>query len=90
MEAIVRDNDLYNASLASFEEMRFAGEPDWLIRLRREAFERFTALGFPTTKNEEWKYTSVGPIAKIPFRPAGDEGGHLPLPPGEGRGEGAE
>ncbi len=70
MEAIARENDLYNASVESFAQMRFAGEPLWLAGLRREAFERFTALGFPTTKNEEWKYTSVGPIAKTPFRPA--------------------
>jgi Fe-S cluster assembly protein SufD len=27
-------------------------------------------LGFPTTKNEEWKYTNVSPIARIPFHPA--------------------
>lgn len=68
MEAIVRENDLYNASLASFEEKRFAGEPGWLSKLRRDAFERFAALGFPTVKDEAWKYTNVGPIAKTPFR----------------------
>ena len=83
MEAIARENDLYSASLESFARARFAGEPEWLVSLRREAFERFTALGFPTTKNEEWKYTSVGPIAKVPFRP-------LPLSPREREGgEGA-
>jgi Fe-S cluster assembly protein SufD len=70
MEAIARANDLYDASLASFEEQRSGGEPDWLVRLRREAFARFAALGFPTTKDEAWKYTSVGPIAKTSFRPA--------------------
>jgi Fe-S cluster assembly protein SufD len=68
MEAIARENDLYSASVESFARRRFAGEPEWLASLRREAFERFAALGFPTTKNEEWKYTSVGPIAKTPFR----------------------
>ena len=50
-----------------FEEKR-PGEPGWLVKLRREAFERFSSLGFPTTRNEEWKYTSVAPIAKVPFR----------------------
>ena len=85
MEAIARVNDLYNASLAAFEEKR-AGEPEWLARLRREAFERFAALGFPTTRNEEWKYTSVAPIAKVPFRPASDEGAPVPLSPREREG----
>ena len=36
---------------------------------RREAFERFAANGFPTTKHEEWKYTNVSPIQRTHFRP---------------------
>jgi Fe-S cluster assembly protein SufD len=31
--------------------------------MRRAAFERFGVLGFPTTKNEDWHFTSVSPIA---------------------------
>ena len=91
MEAIARENDLYNASLAGFEQARLDGEPAWLSELRREAFARFTALGFPTTKEEAWRYTSVAPIAKRPFRPAAGESARLsrrplpaPLPGGEG------
>ena len=83
MEAIARADDLYNASLAGFEERLSAGEPAWLAKLRREAFERFAALGFPTTKNEEWKYTSVAPITKVPFRPAHIEGTPTSLSPRE-------
>ena len=38
---------------------------------------RFTELGFPTTKHEEWKYTSVLPIVRTRFqRPAA--GGRRP------------
>jgi Fe-S cluster assembly protein SufD len=90
MEAVARPDDLYSASLARFEEKRFAGEPAWLSKIRREAFARFAALGFPGVKNEEWKYTNVGPIAKVPFRPGNEragleEGPHAgPLPGGEG------
>jgi Fe-S cluster assembly protein SufD len=32
--------------------------------MRRTAFDRFVQLGFPTTKNEDWHYTSVAPIAE--------------------------
>ena len=39
-----------------------------LLPLRKSAMERFSAAGFPTTRNEEWKYTSVLPITKIDFR----------------------
>lgn len=47
-----------------------AGGPAWLEKLRRQAYERFSALGFPTTKDEEWKYTNVSPIAKAGFQRA--------------------
>jgi Fe-S cluster assembly protein SufD len=33
--------------------------------LRRAAFDRFVALGFPTTKNEDWHFTSVAAIADL-------------------------
>jgi Fe-S cluster assembly protein SufD len=45
------------------------GAPSWLVTLRRNAFDRFAALGFPTTHDEDWKYTNVGTIAKTLFEP---------------------
>lgn len=35
-----------------------------LRRLREDAFAEFSRLGFPTVKNEDWKYTNIAPIAK--------------------------
>ncbi len=35
--------------------------------LREAAFERFLKSGFPTTRDEEWKFTSVAPIAATTF-----------------------
>ncbi len=32
--------------------------------LRQVASDRFDALGFPTTRNEEWKYTNLAPFLK--------------------------
>jgi Fe-S cluster assembly protein SufD len=46
------------------------GGPRWLQDLRVRAAERFTALGFPTTRDEEWRFTSVAPIAAGEFRVA--------------------
>lgn len=40
----------------------------WLPELRRAAFERFQTLGFPTTRNEDWHFTSVTPIAERKFK----------------------
>jgi len=42
--------------------------PDWLQALRNRGLARFELLGFPTTKNEDWHFTSVAPIAERTFR----------------------
>jgi Fe-S cluster assembly protein SufD len=42
--------------------------PAWLPALRKQAFDRFHALGFPTTRDEDWHFTSVTPIAERTFR----------------------
>jgi len=57
--------------LAQFERRANsrAAEPPWLASLRKKAIERFAELGFPTTRHEEWKYTSVQPIAQTAFQP---------------------
>ena len=52
--------------------------PDWLQALRKQGMARFETLGFPTTKNEDWHFTSVAPIAERSFQlptedVAGDE-----------------
>jgi Fe-S cluster assembly protein SufD len=38
-----------------------------LSDIRRRAAERFEERGFPTTKEEEWRFTNVAPIAKAQF-----------------------
>jgi Fe-S cluster assembly protein SufD len=51
-----------------------AGPPDsWdagLREAREEAFARFAAVGVPTTKDEEWRFTPVRHLATTPFRSA--------------------
>jgi Fe-S cluster assembly protein SufD len=42
--------------------------PSWLNQLRQKGIARFEGLGFPTTKNEDWHFTSVAPIAERTFR----------------------
>ena len=36
--------------------------------IREQAAQRFAQLGWPSTKLEEWKYTSVAPIARVNWR----------------------
>src|SRR5262249_41269532 len=35
--------------------------------LREAAFARFNHLGLPTTQDEDWKYTSLAPLAQLRF-----------------------
>ena len=52
---------------------RLASGPAWLDELRAKAIARFEMLGYPTTKNEDWHFTSVAPIAERSFRLAAAE-----------------
>jgi Fe-S cluster assembly protein SufD len=49
----------------------------WLHRLREDAFARFCEVGFPTTKDEDWRFTNVARIARTAFRAASAV---MPLP----------
>jgi Fe-S cluster assembly protein SufD len=51
-------------------EQRPTGAPRWLQDLRERAASRFAALGFPTVREEEWRFTNVAPIASADFFPA--------------------
>ncbi|MEK6612732.1 MAG: Fe-S cluster assembly protein SufD [Gemmatimonadota bacterium] len=43
---------------------------DWLPQMKISAIEQFEAVGFPTTRDEDWHFTSVTPIAERMFKPA--------------------
>ena len=48
----------------------------WVEQVRREALDRFCDRGFPTPRDEDWKYTNVRPIERRAFRfdPAAGDG----------------
>jgi Fe-S cluster assembly protein SufD len=43
------------------------GEPGFVANLRRRARDRFDALGFPTPRLEQWRFTNVKRVADLPF-----------------------
>jgi Fe-S cluster assembly protein SufD len=47
-----------------------AEAPEWLEPVRRGARERFARTGFPSARDEEWRFTPIGPIAQGTWRPA--------------------
>jgi Fe-S cluster assembly protein SufD len=54
-----------------------AVQPPWARALRRTALERFQSYGFPTTKNEDWHFTSVARIAEADFLTLTAPGGEV-------------
>jgi Fe-S cluster assembly protein SufD len=56
------------AWLEHFTNQSPAAEP-WIQALRDCAFARFTELGFPTTHDEEWRFTNIAAIARTAFTP---------------------
>ncbi|HEX5387207.1 MAG TPA: Fe-S cluster assembly protein SufD [Gemmatimonadales bacterium] len=53
-----------------FEARPANGAPVWLPELQRAAINRFAEVGFPTARDEEWRFTPLGPISQQAFRPA--------------------
>jgi len=62
--------DLYLSKFERFEKE--SKPPSWLFPLRKAGIARFAELGFPTLRHEDWRFTNVTPIAKLPFKPVFD------------------
>src|SRR5450432_666885 len=57
--------------LSNFTRVEKSLDPsNWINDLRRQAMSRFSEVGFPSNKDEDWRQTNVAPITKIPFKPA--------------------
>jgi Fe-S cluster assembly protein SufD len=59
--------ETYFAEFAKFERETLR-QPEWLRSKRKMAMERFADLGFPTTKQEAWRFTNVAPLARNVFK----------------------
>lgn len=69
--------NFYQTHFSQFEKEGSRNGQTWARKIREVAMSRFSEMGFPTVRDEEWKYTNVSPIAKIPFQPAPFESGRL-------------
>ena len=56
--------------LEAYSALDAQAAPRWLRELRARGFERFAEAGFPTTRDEDWRFTNVSAIAQTEFRPA--------------------
>ena len=62
----------YVEELARAEAGLVGADSGWFRAARRRALTHFGRIGFPTPKDEAWKYTSVAPIESRSFRLAGN------------------
>ena len=58
----------YLDSFTEFQKRASGRDLPWLRELRENAFARFCETGFPTTHDEDWRFTNVSAIARTPFR----------------------
>ena len=58
----------YLESFTEFHKRAPGKDQPWLRELREKAFARFCETGFPTTHDEDWRFTNVSPISKTSFR----------------------
>jgi Fe-S cluster assembly protein SufD len=59
----------YESKFEAFEKNLNGQKSTAVHALRRHAIRRFSEIGFPTTRQEEWRFTSIAPVAKIEFQP---------------------
>lgn len=73
MVSVTAAKDFYQDHFTQIEKDCVQNGQSWTRRIRAAAISRFAELGFPTVRDEEWKYTNVAPLAEISFRPASYE-----------------
>jgi Fe-S cluster assembly protein SufD len=67
-------SESYLKEFESFAGAATAEGPEWLEPIRRSAMDRFARTGFPTAREEEWRFTPVSPIAQASWRTGGAGG----------------
>ena len=63
------EQDRYLAHFRLFEKGLNGEAAADIHRLRTSAIRRFAELGFPTTHNEEWRFTNIASIVRGDFEP---------------------
>jgi len=58
----------YTESFQGLEKSAASHAPSWLRKLRQAGFSRFNDTGFPTTHDEDWRFTNVSAISQTPFQ----------------------
>ena len=68
--------EVKNTYLSAFPDWEKAGlskDPFWLREAREKALAAFGESGFPTSKEETWRYTDLDPLFQLPFDLTGEK-----------------
>ncbi len=60
----------YTSAFAGSENGLPGSAVPWLVDKRRAAMAALASTGFPTTRDEAWRYTDVAQLLTVPFSPA--------------------
>jgi len=63
----VNSIDRFRTQFLELQAAQVNDEPGWLALVRKNALERFLDKGFPTTRDEEWRFTNVAPLVSGSF-----------------------
>lgn len=74
-----KGHDTYLDAFARMELSPSQADPPWVFPIRKAGISRFAELGFPTLRDEDWRYTNVSAIASKRFK-AVHEDAPDPLP----------
>jgi Fe-S cluster assembly protein SufD len=64
----IQNVETYLESFTEFQKRPPGRNLPWLRKLREDAFARFCEVGFPTSHDEDWRFTNVSAIARTAFQ----------------------
>ncbi|RPJ54755.1 MAG: Fe-S cluster assembly protein SufD [Acidobacteria bacterium] len=68
IQAVRKEKDQYLANFAEFERQASGAVPEWLHQLRKASILQVAEYGFPTIRDEDWKYTNLAPLSRVSFQ----------------------
>jgi Fe-S cluster assembly protein SufD len=75
MNAPVDAKQAYLAAAAALRDRAPGHAQAWVRALRERAYECFAQSGFPTTREEAWRYTNLAALSRQAFAPAAHDAG---------------
>jgi Fe-S cluster assembly protein SufD len=77
MTTAIQNVGTYLDSYTEFAKLATGRDLPWLRKLRADAFARFCEAGFPTARDENWRFTNVSAVARTQFSLAQKSAGRL-------------